>query len=155
ITLRNKRLARMVKQCRDIPGRELFQYYDKDGNHKSVDSGVVNQYIHEIAGENFTAKDFRTWNGTVLALSKLKTFEIPISAVAAKKFLNATLDHVAEQLGNTRAVCKKYYVHPALFKMFEQGQLHQYFRNVSSKDQCDNLLTRDEAILMKILSQTA
>src|SRR5258705_10156119 len=87
ITLHNKRLTRIVKQCRDIPGKELFQYYDSNGDHHGVDSGMVNRYIHEISGENFTAKDFRTWNGTVFALSKLKSFEDPVSATEAKKCL--------------------------------------------------------------------
>jgi DNA topoisomerase-1 len=153
ISLRNKRLARMVKQCRDIPGKELFQYYDENGEHHRVDSGMVNQYIREITGENFTAKDFRTWNGTALALSKLKNFDIPVSPAAAKKYLVETLDHVASQLGNTRTVCKKYYVHPAIFQKFEQAQLHSYFGNGHSN--CDSFLSNDEAVLLKILEDAA
>src|SRR6185503_6442973 len=107
---------------RDIPGKELFQYYDEKGEPHSVDSGKLNEYIREVSGENFSAKDFRTWNGTVLALSKLKSFEVPISTTEAKKCLVETLDHVAVQLSNTRTVCKKYYVHPAIFQKFEQAQ---------------------------------
>ncbi|HYV90405.1 MAG TPA: DNA topoisomerase IB [Chitinophagales bacterium] len=153
ISLRNKRLARMVKQCRDIPGKELFQYYDEKGRHHSIDSGKVNDYIHELTGENFTAKDFRTWNGTVLALSKLKSFEVPISPAAAKKCLVETLDHVAEQLSNTRTVCKKYYVHPAIFEKFEQAQLHSYFRK--RHGDFDTFLSNDETVLLKILEDAA
>ena len=154
ISIRDKRLASMVKKCRDIPGAELFQYYDSKGDRHHVDSGMVNHYIHEITGENFTAKDFRTWSGTVHALSKLKTFEIPTSQTAIKKCLVEALDYVALQLGNTRTVCKKYYVHPALFRCFEQAALHKYFKAGNASVHSTHY-TSDEVVFMKILEQSA
>ena len=155
ISLRNKRLARMVKQCRDIPGEELFQYYDSNGEPHHVDSGMVNKYIQEITGEPFTAKDFRTWSGTVHALSKLKTFDIPSSQTAIKKCLVEALDHVALQLGNTRTVCKKYYVHPAIFRSFEQTTLHRYFKGGSKTSTTTSFFTSDEEVFMKILVESS
>lgn len=154
ISLRNKRLARIIEQCREIPGEELFQYYDSNGEQQHVDSGMVNNYIQEIAGENFTAKDFRTWSGTVHALSKLKTFEIPATETEIKKCLVEALDHVALQLGNTRTVCKKYYVHPVIFRCFEQAVLHKYFKTGNTSNGT-SLFTADEEVFMKILEQSA
>lgn len=153
ISLRNKRLARLVEQCREIPGEELFQYYDSNGDRQHVDSGMLNNYIQEITGENFSAKDFRTWSGTVHALSKLKTFEVPTSATAIKKCIVEALDHVASQLGNTRTVCKKYYVHPVIFRWFEQATLHKYFKNGHTST-VDSHFTTDERVFMKILEQS-
>jgi len=154
ISLRSKRLARVVEQCLEIPGEELFQYYDSDGSRQHVDSGMLNNYIQEITGENFSAKDFRTWTGTVHALSKLKTFEIPTSKTEIKKCMLEALDHVALQLGNTRAVCKKYYVHPVIFRLFEKASLHKFFKNGSTSTAVSHLTT-DEGIFMKILEQSA
>src|SRR5690606_3044738 len=140
ISLKSRRLAKIVKACRDIPGKELFQYYDHDGNHKSIDSGMVNEYLKAITGKDFTAKDFRTWSGTVHSLIAFK--EIIICSTSAetdtqspiktkvKHNILAVLDHVAEHLGNTRTVCRKYYVHPAIIDLYENNRLHLYLNQL-------------------------
>src|SRR5215213_8970587 len=108
VSLRNRRLARMVKACRDIPGKELFQYFDKDGNRKSIDSGMVNRYIKEATGGDFSAKDFRTWAGTLDILRAFKAMGKAGSETDCKKNIVAALDEVSKKLGNTRTICKKY-----------------------------------------------
>jgi DNA topoisomerase-1 len=156
ISLKNKRLARMVKQCRDIPGKELFQYYDADGQHRSIDSGMVNQYIHEAAGADFSAKDFRTWAGSVHALQAFRSLGEALTASENKKNIVAALDEVSKKLGNTRAVCKKYYVHPALIKLYEENNLAGYLSELDKLEEPDDKtgLTAEEQVLMKILRQS-
>jgi DNA topoisomerase I len=142
ITLHNKRLARTVSQCRDIPGRELFQYYDHEGARHSIDSGMVNQYIHEAAGAEFTAKDFRTWAGSMHALEAFLELGVADSEAACKKNVVAVLDIVSKKLGNSRTVCKKYYVHPGLIRLYEEGKLEA--RNVEATI---------EELLLRLLSK--
>lgn len=123
ITIRNKRLARIVKQCRNIPGKELFQYYDSQGNRRSVDSGMINHYIKEATGQDFSAKDFRTWAGTLKALEFFRSLPPAESEAVIKKNVVATLDEVSKKLGNSRSICKKYYVHPGLIQLYEEQKL--------------------------------
>jgi DNA topoisomerase-1 len=155
ITLKNKRLARMVKHCRDIPGKELFQYYDAEGNRKPVDSGMVNRYIKDASGGDFTAKDFRTWAGTLNIIRAFKSIGEAESETDSKKKIVAALDEVSKQLGNTRAVCKKYYVHPGIIKLYEEKNLLKYLSELDKIEQPDDLagLTSEERVLMKILKQ--
>jgi DNA topoisomerase-1 len=153
ITLRNKRLAKIVKQCREIPGKELFQYYDPDGVRKSVDSGMVNQYIQEVTGFEFTAKDFRTWAGSLHFLRELKSLSEITTQAECKRNILAALDAVSKKLGNTRTVCKSYYVHPALLTLYEEKNLQKYLKDLDAQEVPDGQadLTTDEKILMKIL----
>lgn len=153
ITLKNKRLANMVKACRDIPGKELFQYYTEEGAKKSVDSGLVNDYIRKITGEEFTAKDFRTWSGTVLAYQTMKEIMDADTDGGAKKKVVTILNAVSLLLGNTRNVCKKYYVHPMLLSMYESGDLDKYLSVAKSKQVSDSGvdLSYDEKLVLKIL----
>lgn len=123
IALTDRRLARIVKQCRDLPGYELFQYVDKNGATHRIDSGDVNRYIREISGHDFTAKDFRTWAGTLLAARELDAAGPSASATAAKRNIVAAVKTVARQLGNRPATCRKYYVHPAIFDAYADGAL--------------------------------
>ena len=118
IDLQSKKLARLVKQCRDIPGKELFQYYDNEGKRCTIDSGDVNAYLKQITGEDFTAKDFRTWAGSVSALYAFKEAGEFENQTQCKKNIISVLDEVAITLGNTRTVCKKYYVHPTVIKSY-------------------------------------
>jgi DNA topoisomerase-1 len=148
ITLRNKRLARTVSQCRDIPGRELFQYYDDKGVRHSIDSGMVNQYIHEAAGAEFTAKDFRTWAGSLHALQAFQEIGEATCDADCKKNVVAVLDIVSGKLGNTRTVCKKYYVHPGLIRLYENGELGQGVR-----DAVDGEEATIERLLLRLLSK--
>lgn len=153
ITLRNKRLARVVSQCRDIPGHELFQYYDDDGNRHSIDSGMVNHYIKSIADMDFTAKDFRTWAGTLHALHAFASVGEACNTTECKKNINAVLDIVSKELGNTRTVCKKYYVHPGLVQLYEDNKLLKYLKELDSAEEHGGALSSAEEILMKILGR--
>jgi DNA topoisomerase-1 len=123
VTLNDRRLARIVKQCQDIPGQELFQYLDDDGQRHAIESSDVNDYIREISGSDFTAKDFRTWNGTVLAARYLRLCEAPNSATAGKRLVSGAIKNVAAELGNTPAVCRKAYVHPVVVNAYLEGSL--------------------------------
>jgi DNA topoisomerase I len=153
VTLKNKRLARVVKQCRDIPGKELFQYYDANGERHPIDSGMVNAYIKEASGKEYTAKDFRTWAGSLNLLRALKVAGQAANETAIKKNIVAALDEVSKKLGNTRTVCKKYYVHPKLIELYEKQELSKYLKELDDIEMPDNEtgITRDEKVLMKIL----
>lgn len=153
ITLRNKRLAKIVQACKDISGKELFQYFDDEGNRRTVDSGMVNNYIKEATGNDFTAKDFRTWAGTLATLQVFKSVGAAASATETKKNIVAALDEVSMKLGNTRTVCKKYYVHPGLLRLYEENMLEKHLKELDKIEACDNKtdLTGDEKVLMKIL----
>jgi DNA topoisomerase-1 len=122
VELHDARLARIVKACRDLPGYELFQYVDGQGNRQTICSDDVNEYLREISGDSFTAKDFRTWAGTVLAaqaLARLARFKSPTEA---KRNVVQAIASVAARLGNTKAVCRKAYIHPAIFAAYMDGK---------------------------------
>jgi DNA topoisomerase I len=155
ITVRNKRLAKIVQACKDISGKELFQYFDQEGNKKTVDSGMVNSYIKEASGKDFTAKDFRTWAGTLTTLQVFKTIGQADTATDTKKNLVAALDEVSKKLGNSRTICKKYYVHPGLLRLYEENMLDKHLKELDKIEECDNKadLTGEEKVLMKILEQ--
>ena len=123
IDLDDARLAEIVRQCHELPGQELFHYLDEAGESHDVNSGHVNAYLHEIAGEEFTAKDFRTWSGTVLAAMALCALDRFTTAAQAKKNIVRAVESVAHKLGNTKAVCRKCYVHPAVFEGYLDGTL--------------------------------
>jgi DNA topoisomerase-1 len=123
VDINDRRVARIVAHCQSIPGEELFQYFDEAGERQTVDSGDVNDYIRRAAGDDFTAKDFRTWAGTVLAVEALREAGAFSSEREGKSKLVGAIDEVAEQLNNTRAVCRKYYVHPAVLESYLQGRL--------------------------------
>jgi DNA topoisomerase-1 len=153
ISLQHKKLARIVKQCKEIPGKELFQYYDDNGKRHTVDSGKVNRYIHEITGEDYSAKDFRTWAGTLNALHAFREVGNADTETDKKKKLIQALDYVSKKLGNTRTVCKKYYVHPLIIELYEKKSLDQYLKELDSIEKDDGISgwTADEKVLMKIL----
>ncbi len=152
ISLKSKKLSAIVKKCRDIPGKELFQYIDQDGQRRQIDSGMVNDYIQKITGCDFTAKDFRTWKGSVLALVAFKEIGPPDNDSGCKKNIVAALDYVARHLGNTRTVCKKYYVHPLIIQLYESQKLHKYLAELGSAGVCKPFdLSCEEKVLMKIL----
>jgi len=121
IEVNDATLARIVAKCRGIPGRALFQYLAPNGKGRCVDSTDVNAYLNEITGQPFTAKNFRTWAGTVLAAAALCEFAAPASETAFKRCVVQAVDSTAAKLGNTRAVCRKCYVHPAVFEAFRSG----------------------------------
>jgi DNA topoisomerase-1 len=123
IDLEDPKLTRIIRQCRDLPGQELFQYLDDDGRVRDVNSNDVNQYLRDISGGDFTTKDFRTWNGTVLAACALKEIEPFSSMTQAKRNVVHAIDQVAQRLGNTRAVCRKSYIHPNVIERYMKGML--------------------------------
>lgn len=150
IALKSRRLARIVQQCRDIPGKELFQYLDANGQRHTIDSGMVNNYIRDISGGSFTAKDFRTWAGTLHAIEAFQQLGYGVTESVMKKNVVAALDMVAAKLGNTRTVCKKYYVHPVVIDHYLEKTIEKYY---TSNNTCDNhtQLNENELILMDIL----
>jgi DNA topoisomerase I len=149
VALHSKKLARMVKQCRDIPGRELFQYYDDEGRRCSIGSGDVNDYLKQVTGEDFTAKDFRTWAGSVSALYAFKEAGEFDTITQCRKKIVSALDEVAINLGNTRTVCKKYYVHPTVIKSYEEGTIFKYIENLDEDKNVNTaeLNTAEKALL--------
>ncbi|HYC40401.1 MAG TPA: DNA topoisomerase IB [Chitinophagaceae bacterium] len=155
ITLRSRKLARIVRQCRDIPGAELFQYYNGDGDRKRVDSGMINEYIRNATGKDFTAKDFRTWAGTLQAICCLRQLQPPMDEATLRKNIAAMLDEVSERLGNSRTICRKYYVHPGLVKLYEEGELLPELAKCNEKSFSGKGLSRDEQILMALLKRCA
>lgn len=121
VDLEDPRLARIVRACQDLPGQDLFGYVDDDGTVRDVGSSDVNDYLREVTGQEFTAKDFRTWAGTVLATSILRRLPPPGSATEAKRQLVAAVKCVAQSLRNTQAVCRKCYIHPAVITAYSEG----------------------------------
>ena len=156
ISLKNKKLSALVKKCRDIPGKELFQYYDDAGNRHPIDSGMVNNYIKKISGTDFSAKDFRTWSGTLQAFKALKDLGPFETDTEKKKKIVEALDIVAGQLGNTRTVCKKYYVHPAIISLYENNALAKLGDKLPENTDDDEIKTEvmpEELVVLKILKK--
>lgn len=150
--LTDKKLIKLVKRCKDIPGQDLFQFYTADNKRKAVDSGMINQYIKEITKDDFTAKDFRTWGGTLEAMRQLAVCANENPEVSAKKLVVAALDCVAAKLGNTRAVCKSAYVYPMLLEAFETGNLQPYLKKIAITEKDEKkALKNDEAVLIQFL----
>ena len=153
IKLTDKTLARLVKKCRDIPGQELFQYYTSGGERRSIDSGKINRYIREVSSGDFTAKDFRTWSGTLETLRQLASVEYPENENLRKKIVISALDEVSSRLGNTRTVCKKSYVFPALLEAYFDGSLLPFLKkiNKTAGSVDSKVLDHDEKVLLNFL----
>jgi DNA topoisomerase-1 len=143
-TVTDRRLAKVVRHCRDLPGQDLFQYLDANGDQRTIGSADVNDYIREAAGEEFTAKVFRTWEGTVAAAKLLAAEPVPESAAAARRTVTAVIEQVADILGNTPAVCRSSYVDPGVVESFTAGTLTLRRRRVAG-------LTPDEAAVLGFL----
>lgn len=122
VAVNDRRLARIVQHCQTLPGEELFQYVDVRGRRRNVDSGDINDYLRAITGHEVTAKDFRTWAGTMLAATALRDAGAVASLRQAKRNIVRAIDQVAQRLGNTRAVCRNYYVHPIVFDAYLRGE---------------------------------
>jgi DNA topoisomerase I len=123
VSVTDRRITRIVQQCRELPGRELFQYVDARGRRQIVYSDDVNTYLREIAGRDITAKDFRTWAGTMLAAESLREIGPALTKRDAERNVLRAIDHTAKRLGNTRAVCRKYYIHPTLIEAYLEGSV--------------------------------
>jgi len=143
VDVSDRRLARLVRRCRELPGQDLFQYLDDEGEPRPIDSGAVNEYLRTIAGQDFTAKDFRTWAGTLLAARMLSTGDPPGVVETAKA--------VAEQLGNTAAICRKCYIHPAVLAAHQNPELRELWVRLASGQGRRRGLSREESALLAFL----
>ncbi|HYN13008.1 MAG TPA: DNA topoisomerase IB [Burkholderiales bacterium] len=156
IALDDPRLAGIVQRCQDLPGKELFQYRDAAGKRQSVSSDDVNAYLRELTGRELTAKDFRTWGGTMLAAMELRRLGAATSRREADRNIVAAVDAVAERLGNTRAVCRKYYVHPTLLQAYLMGYMVPTpppLTRRARRKQPGAALRRDEVLVLQFLQE--
>jgi DNA topoisomerase-1 len=155
ISNKDRRLARIVNRCQALPGQELFQYLDDQGQRQTVDSADVNQYLREITGQDFTAKDFRTWAGTVLAEIALRELEAFDTKAQAKKNIVRAIERVSERLGNTPTICRKCYVHPAVIDPYLDGAMLQTLNQRTEQELTSSLhgLQPEEAAVMALLQQ--
>jgi len=155
IDVNNKRLAQIVKQCQDLCGRELFQYLDATGACHTIGSADINQYLEQVSGQAFTAKDFRTFVGTVLAARALREFEAFDSQTQAKQNVMRAIEMVAKRLGNTKTVCRKCYIHPAIIDAYLAGSLVQTLRQRAERELTQSLdkLKPEEAAVLAFLQQ--
>jgi DNA topoisomerase-1 len=153
LKIKDRRIARIVKECQDIPGQELFQYLDGEGKRQDVTSADVNAYLKEITGRDITAKDFRTWAGTVLAALALAEFETFDSDARAKKNVRAAIERVSSKLGNTPTICRKCYVHPEILHSYLQGEMMLEVKEQVENELRDNLATLkpEEAAVLGLL----
>lgn len=155
IRLSDRRLARVLQRMRELPGQELFQYVDAEGERHGIGSGDVNDYLREVTGEDYTAKDFRTWSGTLLAALALQAFEQVDSDAQAKKNIVQAIESVAKKLGNTPTICRKCYVHPAVLESYLDGSLLEGMRARARQQLQEDLpaLAPEEAAVLALLQQ--
>jgi DNA topoisomerase-1 len=155
IKVDDPRLARIIKRSRDLPGQELFQYIDDDGEQRTVGSTDVNEYLREITGEDYTAKDFRTWSGTILAAMALQEFRKFDSEAQAKKNIVRAIESVAEKLGNTPSICRKCYVHPAVLDAYLDGTMLHALQLRTREELVNDIhaLRPEEAAVLALLQQ--
>ena len=155
VDITDRRIARIVQRCEEIPGYELFQYVEKDGTHRSVDSADVNDYLREISNQEFTAKDFRTWAGTVLVCMTLREFESFASETEAKRNIVQAIKRVAARLGNTPSVCRKCYVHPAVLDFYMNGTMLEVVKWPARQEDADSAetLRQEEEALLRLLQR--
>jgi DNA topoisomerase-1 len=157
VSVRDRRLAGVMRRLQELPGQELFQYLDEDGVRRSIDSDDVNGYLREITGQDFSAKDFRTWAGTILCAVALREVEGCASEAEAKRNVTQVVKQVSQQLGNTPAVCRSCYIHPAVIEAYFESHenapladaLNQHL-DAAAEEASDDL-TRDEAAVLRML----
>jgi DNA topoisomerase-1 len=153
VDVHERRLAYIVRRSRDLPGFELFQYVDADGERRTIDAADVNAYLKSIAGDEFTAKDFRTWAGTVLVARALRELAVFDSQAQAKRNVLRAVEAVAKRLGNTRAVCRKCYIHPEVVNAYLDGSLAESLNRKAGRELSSNLknLSKEEAAVLALL----
>jgi DNA topoisomerase-1 len=155
INLTNKKLAGIVRRCQELPGQELFQYFDSDGNRNGLSSDDINDYLRAATGFDLTAKDFRNRAGSVLAARALGNLEQVTSKTLGKRNIAKAIDMVAQQLGNTRTVCQKCYIHPAIPSAYLDGSLREALARQSQRTRARaaKTLTPIESVVMSLLNQ--
>jgi DNA topoisomerase-1 len=151
VEVQDRRLANIIRRTLDLPGQELFQYMDDEGNPHTVGSADVNEYLQAIAGEDYTAKDFRTWSGTVLAAVALLEYEKFDSQAQARKNVVQAIESVAKKLGNTPTICRKCYVHPALIESYLDGTMLKALRRRARQQLQEDSLRPEEAAVLALL----
>jgi DNA topoisomerase-1 len=151
--VRDRRIAKVIRACQDLPGQELFQYIDEDGELRDLTSSDVNAYLKEISGEDITAKDFRTWHGTVLAAMALSEIQKFDTQAGAKKNIREAIKRVAARLGNTPTICRKCYVHPEILTTYMEGSLLLEVKHRVEAELRDELsgLKPEEAAVLTLL----
>jgi DNA topoisomerase I len=158
LRVRDRRIAKIIKACQELPGQELIQYVDQDGNCRDVSSTDVNDYLREITGEDITAKDFRTWAGTVLAAMALNELESFDNAAQAKRNLRAAIEKVSARLGNTPTICRKCYVHPEVLNAYMDGNLVLELKSKAESELrsgLENLKPEEAAVLALLRNRLA
>lgn len=155
VKVQDRRVARIIQRSRDLPGQQLFEYVDENGEASTIDSSDVNDYLREISGEDYTAKDFRTWSGTVLAAMALREFEKFDSEAQARKNIVRAIETVAAKLGNTPSVCRKCYVHPAVLESYLDGTMVEGLLARAQETLAEDLheLEPEEAAVLAMLEQ--
>ena len=153
IELQDRRLANIIKKCQEIPGYEIFKYYDESGERHFVDSGDVNDYLQQITKQEFTAKDFRTWAGTLSTAIELSELGEADSEQEAKSNVVQAIKNTAKQLGNRPATCRKYYVHPAIIEAYHDGKLLTMMSDLDDVESNLDRLTSEEEAVLKIIQQ--
>ncbi len=152
VTLHDRRLARLVRKCQEIPGQHLFQYYTADGQRHALESGDVNGYLHTHTSLALSAKDFRTWGGTVKMVECLEAVLRDEPNLAPEKVVRKAVKDVANGLGNTPTVCSKYYIHPQVVALFKSGELIDYLRDHDATPAPGDLLSPIERLVLKMLA---
>ena len=153
VTLHDRRLARLVRKCKEIAGQHLFQYYSADGKRHALESGDVNEYLQRHSGLALSAKDFRTWGGTVKMVECLESVLREEPELAPEKVVKKAVKYVATGLGNTPTVCSKYYIHPQVVALFNSGKLIEFLRGHDAEAATEELLSPTERLVLKMLEQ--
>ena len=150
VSLKNKKLVKLVNRCEELPGWTLFKYIDENGERKIIKSNHVNEYLQNLCGKNFTAKDFRTWSASVSFFNALMELEKATSEKEIKNNIVTAFDMAATSLGNTRNVCKQYYVHPIIIEEYENGNLYKTFDKIKKSTKLDDHVSPSEKELLKL-----
>jgi DNA topoisomerase I len=154
VSYKDKRIARIVKQCQELPGYDVFRYKDAEGKLQTVDSGEVNQYLREITGEDFTAKDFRTWNGSVIAATELYALGPAFGVKEEKRKIVQAIKKVSRELINTPSICRKYYIHPDILTSYSDGSLFKIMEKHLKKNHTTGYsLTPEEKTVLEVLEK--
>ncbi len=152
IDIKNLRLRRLIKKCSELPGHEIFRYLDEEKKWCSIDSHDVNEYLKAISGEQFSSKDFRTWGGSVTAIEKFEEAKELAMATNKKSIIPTLIKMVAQKLGNTVAICRDYYIHPAIIEAIESGALSKYAERTQNTPIQTGELTSNERIALSIIA---